>query len=273
MKFAHSYWTEPRSANYDYSVDLTYAALSVTFVHKNGHVIDLYTDTKGAKIFKDIPYDNVYVILDNFINEINPHIWSASKYKALEAMELGTFHIDYDFFLKDDTILGSLENIDMFCQNIIPNNSDYAFVSRYIKKACPDLVLPDGVHYEFSEHILHQGIFAVFNQKLKDEILEKYFYTAREVTRLFPPHLWDIKDFFVPNLLLEEKLVGEIAYKYRVKCLLDIYAEHYLDIQNPNPQCEHFAGNQKKYRIDYIRDQLKEQNPELYEKLVEPTQI
>lgn len=266
MKFAHSYWTAPRKEDYNYITDLWFAAVSVEYIHKLGYTIDLYTDTKGKEVFSIIPYDNIHVILDNMENEIATNIWSASKYKALEAMELGTFHIDYDFFLKDPSLIDS-SNVDMFCQNIIPNNSDYDFVTRYIKKACPDLKLPEGITWDFKDHILHQGIFAIFNQNLKTEIISKYFNLAKQVSNQFPKHLISINKYFIPNLLLEEKLVGQIAQKYKVRCMINIFAEDYLNIQDFNDQCEHFAGEEKAHRLEGVKKQLQELNLQLFESL------
>lgn len=271
MLFIHSYWTAPRPENYIYDADLWYAALSISYIHRLGHTIDLYTDSLGYEIFSVLPYDNIHVVLDDLHKTINPHIWSASKFKALEIAPLGACHIDYDFFLKDFTF-DDIEHYDMFCQSLIPDNADYRYVSRYIRKACikDPVSLPQNIHFDFKEHILHLGIWQLTNQELKDEIIGTYFYMAEELSKKMPEKAWDCPSHFVPNLFLEEQLVGEIAYnpKYHVHCLINVYDEQgFLNIQHQNPYIEHFAGSQKYFRLDYVILSLKEVNVEVYEML------
>lgn len=269
MRFVHSYWTKPRKDDYDYTNDVLYAALSVSYIKEQGHDIVLYTDNKGVEIFKNIPYDEVFNVLDEELKDIDEHIWSASKFKALELEPLGSVHIDYDFILKDDSIIKFDWYHDMLCQHMIPNNADYDFVSRYTRKACPNLILPEGLHYNFTEHILHLGCWAIYRQELKDKIISSYNKLAKDLSEQFPKELWEVNEFYIPNLLVEEKLVGEISFKYTVACMIDIWNDpEKLDLYSENDICEHYAGITKFKKLEYVKESLKKINENLYNMLM-----
>lgn len=271
MIFLHSYWCAPREENYNYNIDLWYAALSVAYILRHNQDCYLYTDSKGADIFKTLPYTKVNVVLDDLHKTISPYIWSASKFISMQQAPIGSVHLDYDFMLKDFELFNTQKDADMICQHMIPDNNDYQFVSRFIRKACPDLVLPEGITYDFYDHILHLGFWQINNEQLKSEILDKYFLFAQQLSAQMPENLWRTSKYFIPNLQLEEKLVGQIAKNYKVNCLTDIWSENYLDLNSENQTAEHFAGQQKKYRLPYIIRSLKEVNFTLFQRVLELT--
>ena len=63
--------------------NIWYYALSVAYAKRSGASIDLYTDTLGSKLLSDIPYDNIYVTLDDLPSDLNPRFWAAGKMYAL----------------------------------------------------------------------------------------------------------------------------------------------------------------------------------------------
>ena len=117
MRFVHSYWTAPNSKNR--SIDIICSAYSVFKIHQLGQKIVLYTDDYGKELLKDIPYDEVYTILNGLDKKINPHIWSASKFISMQYEPLDSIHIDNDVFIYDLDMLKIPENVKFLAQHKI----------------------------------------------------------------------------------------------------------------------------------------------------------
>lgn len=267
MRFVHSYWTAPRSKNRD--IDLLCSAYSVTRVHALGHKIILYTDDYGKEFLKDIPYDEVYVMLNGLSDIINPHIWSASKFISMQNEPLSSIHIDNDVFLYDESLLAIPQDVKFLAQHKIPNNNDYDFVRRYIKKATVNKVkYPEGWDWTCKD-CLHLGIFAFNDQEFKEKIINNYIDVTTQITQVVPDFVFDLNlPTFIPNLLLEENFLGMYTKDVPIKYVCDW---NKINPCEPNEIYEHFAGGNKFGFFEYIKAQLKNQNPDLYEKIMSIT--
>lgn len=98
--------------------------LSYYFASLHHNNVYMVTDSKTKVLFKDIPFTNVFVELDD-LNEIDPRYnryWSISKIKTVEfAAKRGKpfIHIDNDVFLVTE-LPDFLFEADVFCQNPEP---------------------------------------------------------------------------------------------------------------------------------------------------------
>lgn len=268
MRFVHSYWTALQSKNR--SIDLICSAYSVTKVHQAGYKIVLYTDDYGKELLKDVPYDEVFVTLNNLQNSINPHIWSASKFISMQQEPLDSIHIDNDVFLYNTKLLKIPKNVKFLAQHRIPNNDDYDFVRRYIKKATVGKVnYPMDWDWKCKD-CLHLGSFAFNDQQLKDKIINTYVDLAQQITKHIPNTLFEINlPRFIPNLLLEENFLGMYTKDIPIKFICDW---NKLNPCEPNEQYEHFAGGNKMGFLEYIKAQLQKHDIQLYNKIMPQVQ-
>lgn len=265
MRYVHSYWTAPRDENFDFTTDLITSAYSVSRVHALGKTIVLHTDSRGKEIFKDIPYDHVYTTLDGLDEEINPNIWSASKFISMAHEPLDSVHIDNDVYIYDEHLLSMDNSTDFLAQHLIRYNNDYDFVKRYIKKACGNyLDTPEEWDWN-SKTCLHLGSFAFNNQEFKDRVIFYYKELAKTISQHFPVYLYKTNPHLIINLLLEENFLGMMSKNKNIKFICDWET---FKPEHPNEIYEHFAGHCKKIHEDYSLNKLKEQNEELYNKII-----
>lgn len=265
MRYVHSYWTAPRADDFDFTTDLITSAYSVSRIHALGKTIVLHTDSRGKEIFKNIPYDEVYTTLDGLETQINPNIWSASKFISMAAEPLDSIHIDNDVYIYDESLLKMNSDSDFLAQHLISFNNDYQLVSRFIRKTCGKFLdVPEEWDWN-SQVCLHLGSFAFNNQQLKDKVISEYIRLAKAISEHFPSYLYKSNPHLIINLLLEENFLGMMTKNSKVQFICD-----YKDFkpEHPNEVYEHFAGCCKKIHEDYSKEKLKEIDVNLYKSIV-----
>jgi hypothetical protein len=97
MKAYMSLWTGGKRAD---SIDINSWKLALALAKRNYGFVYLVTDTKGAEILKDLPFTDVYVILDDIPKFQN--VWILGKIFAYKyATQFGEpfVHLDSDFYI------------------------------------------------------------------------------------------------------------------------------------------------------------------------------
>jgi hypothetical protein len=123
-----SYWSfnEFDIDNLSDKMKMTLACTRLSYYFASLHYENVYmvTDSKSKCLFEDIPFNDIYVELDdlNNMDERYNRYWSISKIKTVEfASKKGRpfMHIDYDVFLPKP-LPDFLFEGDVFCQNPEP---------------------------------------------------------------------------------------------------------------------------------------------------------
>ena len=145
FKLTHSVWTKPYVSKQKFYMDLICAAVSVSFAHKNGWIIDLHTDSRGFEYYKLLPYDNIYKTLDTIPENITPDHFEYGKYWVLSQVTEDTLNIDTDLFISSycpnaDLIFDRTECAEngdgLGCYTKDPNFKKFAWENRVENCGC-----------------------------------------------------------------------------------------------------------------------------------------
>lgn len=214
-KLVHSFWTKPSLIpRYGYKceqlfLNLWYFSLSVAYAKRIGAPIVLHTDTLGERLFGHLPYDDVKLTLDDM--QAPPRFWAAGKFYAMQAEQGRAIHIDGDVFIKRPGLWERMKN------------SDSDLLVQY-REGWLDTVVRDRLarhmSKDFFEHdcMYNTGVFGIFNEQLKKEILSTYFDTIIKAKNL-PSSLLDDQNF-TPDLVCEQQMVAYKSKGYKVDFLL-----------------------------------------------------
>ena len=179
----HSCWTKPMlkgkerwNIQNQLVTNLWLYGYSIHCLKKIGLNADLYTDSRGLEIFDCLPYDNIYVCLDE-LDEYSERFWSAGKILSLEKAPLGAIHIDGDVFLQKPEILPILNMQGYDClvqmqERLSIYMETYNHLLPMIKNAVGYSI--KGLDYSLNT-ALNSGVFAFNNQQLKDDYIKGYW--------------------------------------------------------------------------------------------------
>lgn len=174
-----SLWTKGRRAD---SIDINSWKLSLALAKKSYGFVNLVTDTKGQELLKDLPFTNVYNILDDIENF--PNVWILGKIYAYQyACSKGVpfFHLDSDFYiwkpfpkeLTDSDIFAQCQDTYMkYVQNEIETFAPQYDVNSL--KQANNTFIPDiWQDYVFTKRInfqpINMGVFGGRNLDLINE--------------------------------------------------------------------------------------------------------
>lgn len=229
MRFVHSFNTQPMFIDI-YGVDalkrllgqVIYYATSVAYLKKLGHEIVMHTDTFGAKLIQDIPYDEVYLTLDNMPKDIHPRFWAAGKIFAQEAEPLGSVHIDGDVFIKRNSLVKMLEKSDW---DVLTQNLEYSIQWMSNKVGLQPIydrrkeLLLEPFGLDLNEpNTFNCGVVGFRNQELKDKYIENY----KKAARLISSKLWDTlsNNNSTPDFIVEQQLLYHLSKGYKAGFVL-----------------------------------------------------
>jgi len=114
LRLCHSYWSKPAQKSRwgvaeQVISNIWMAATSVSFSKKIGAKIVLHTDYDGKEALGWLPYDEIFLTLEN--SAFHPAFWASGKTLAQEVEPTGSIHIDLDVFIKrSNTICNTLLN-------------------------------------------------------------------------------------------------------------------------------------------------------------------
>ena len=214
MHFVHTFWTPPKYSG-DIHIskiiecDTLYYALSFAYLKKLGQEVVLHTDDKGAEILSFIPYDKVYLTLNDIPENANHNMWACGKFFAMKNEPLDSIHIDGDVFIKSEECLNEIikqyNDNDIVVQDIEVNvhYSDYSYLLN------AGIKTPPYSTSKFNDSCC-KGIIGFNNQKLKDEYLELYFNLFEQISE--NEKLKKLEKSVIIDLVCEQ---------YFLKCLCD----------------------------------------------------
>lgn len=286
MNFFHTYWSKPETSrrwdvDYNRHIESTiyFYSLSVAFIKRLGYTIDLYTDSKGKETLGHLPYDNIYIILDN-MNDVPECNWAAGKIESLKYAKLGDVYIDGDVFIKKEScvdIIRKANRYDAFFQghesiSQLNNGDEYIYYSDNI--ALEDFDFPIGIP-TFGKDAYNSGVIIFNNQTYKDEFIKAYEYVLQQVVKnKFVNIRYKINPDCCLDIIMEQRFLYEIGKSYKVGTLLDYWkavdknAEGYKTINDQANEIgfQHVLGFKKYEReeIEKCKVTLKKINSQIY---------
>jgi hypothetical protein len=273
VRICHSFWSKPiELARWDVSAprqtknSLWFYSLSAVFARLVGAEIVLHTDRAGKHLLDCIPYNHIYLTLEN--HDYDPEFWASGKIIAQEAEPLGSIHIDGDVFIKSKHTI----NLDHF------SRSDLIVQSRETAGGWYESAI-DGVRAVLAQHdpdlfrlfdpdrwnAFNCGVVGFNSRKLKDAYIAGYkrFYELLMIDKPF-------RNAWCPDLAIEQAWLHRIASRHEscVYCLLR---------QNNNNEdakrigLTHLIGKAKYTMkiVEQVKSILKQLAPDLYETCAE----
>lgn len=285
MRFVHSLWTAPslkQRWGFDAKIatitNIWYYALSVAYLKKLGQTVVLHTDNFGKECLSHIPYDDIYLTIEEKTTaETCPIMWASSKFYALEREPLGAIHIDGDVFIKSHKCLDMINAgpYDLFCQG----KEDI----KLWEEQMPDIIYEDNdaylQHLKFPEGVrqhginaYNTGIISFNNQELKDKFIESYFYMREQIVNDEKMiQLWETNKDVCPDLVVEQRFLYDLSEGYKVRCMIDYYRKKVNEDANALG-FQHVIGKKKYLQLEICKKVLKQINEELYQKTLRKTE-
>lgn len=279
-------------------ITILFYSLSVAYIKRLGCTIDLYTDTNGKKLLGHLPYDNIYVVLDDMNRNIPLTNWAAGKMFAMKYTKLGEVYIDGDVFIKSEKCLNAIsknikfdaffagqENPKQLPYGIAYSNLDddsqlkrnlYEYIYYDFNVLLENIEFPCSIP-KYGQNAYNGGLIVFNNQQYKDEFLNAYDYM---IDKIINTDFIDIKITEPPyvcfDLITEQRFLYEIGKNYNVGLLLD-YWDRDKETWALNNQCnklgfQHVLGREKRFVIDKVKKVLKHINYDIYERSIDKLQ-
>lgn len=217
MRLVHSYWSRPLEINaYDMDAHRLFgsmwlASLSVAYAKRIGAEIVLHTDTLGMKMFEHLPYDDIYLTLDDIPQDIHPRFWACGKIYAMQSEPLSSCHIDNDVFLKQPNLLEEIECNDIVVQEVEGERFHKTYIAeQYIFKGLPLHILKK---YDIKLNDLDSvncGCVRINNAVFKEKYINGYIELVKHISNTFKNYL-DVESHRTPDLIAEQSRFKWIA--------------------------------------------------------------
>ena len=231
MNFCHSFWSKPlfdkKFGDFNnclYNILLDYA-YSVACIHKHGHTITLYADSKGIDLLSFIPYDNVVKI--DIESDESKHFAAQIKFKALKNMSSQDVLIDGDIFIETSDIFDLIKvnepdlmySFDESNETIFMK-SNYDNIRSYYDKLLSKFNSVDNLHFEVPTidqlRYPNTSLLKIPNQELKDDYIKQYFYHKNLLKDIDFENTW-------PDLLIEQYFIWNYEKDWTIKPLMNKY--------------------------------------------------
>lgn len=213
LRFYHSYWSKPaltanrwqiRNQHY---LSIIYTAISVYCLKALGQEIVLHTDKAGAELLGCLPYDKVYIDLEN--NDCPINFWASGKFLSVKNGETG-IHIDTDLFITDQKTIDVLADNDYVITHFEKTAAYKNVVNDYLK-----VFKIFNIAHPFNEDMptsVNCGIVKL-PENFKKLYVEAYFNFVNEFTK--NQHLKDMssiehQSLYAPDLLIEQLLLKKL---------------------------------------------------------------
>lgn len=274
MRFVHSLSTRPlgiklynTNALERIAGNIYYYSLSLAYLKKLNQEVVLYTDTLGASLLGHLPYDEIYVTLDDMPDQLSPRFWAAGKMYAMEQEPLGSIHIDGDVFIKSQQIIDLVENSDwdIITQNYedMKWNGGYRGEFPYWQKE-KEFCKQYGLTFDVTEGF-NTGFVGFKNQELKDKFINGYKAITLNHSKLNYNELLH-NDYRTPDLVAEQAFIKQVSKGYKVKQLLEPTEDKTLRIVCNEIGYQHVPTVGKYHCLNKCIETLRQLSPEIYEK-------
>ncbi len=227
LRIFHTLWTKPLKEERT-PVTLLCYAISFHYAKQMGAEVVLHTDTLGAKMLSFLPYDEVYIDLDDIPDNIT-RFWAYGKLYATKQEPLGSVHIDGDVFLKNPMLAEYFSaDHDLLTQSEEGDDwrTDYTYELSQAAIGIDDL--PNGVSL-FYPKSYNCGVVQINNADLKKKYLDTYF-KAVELSLADPTYEGRVKKIIdrfgdkgsiIPDIITEQQFLHEIAQDYKTQTILN----------------------------------------------------
>lgn len=274
MRFVHSLSTRPLGIQlYDSNAlqrlvgNILYYALSLAYLKRLHQEVVLYTDTLGERLLGHLPYNKIYVTLDDMPEEISPRFWASAKMHAMSQEPIESVHIDGDVFIKDQKLIDLIENSDW---DLLVQMYEHDYFSPGYYKEFPfwkkdkDFLKENGINIDVYG-AYNTGILGFRNQELKDTFLNLYKKLAINHSKVYWDELLTNPDL-TPDLVTEQTAIYQLSKDYKVKLLIDPKSDQTIREVCNNLGYQHVITMYKYKQLDKCIEMLKQISPEIYNK-------
>lgn len=269
MRFIHSFSSRPLGVSmYDTSAltrmigNIWYFSLSVAYAKRSGAEIELHTDSFGRALLGHLPYDALYLTLDNMPDDIHPRFWAAGKIVALKEAPLGAVHIDGDVFVKRRELVTDWDRSewDAIAQHY--ESSDWYRYENRLFDRDRRFALSVGLDTRSKGLACNTGVIGFRDAALKQEYIDGYLRMARHYSR-FADTLENTQ--LTPDVMIEQLWFYQLMErrKANLKIVLDDDCPHEYAA---SLGFQHEITMTKFALLDKCKATLRNVNPEIYEK-------
>lgn len=291
MKVIQSFWSKPLfKANEDINVNrynggwinyrycllsMAYSCLTISRFYPN---LELYTDSTGVKLFRDIlklPYHKFHTNLDDIVN-IDEALWAYGKILTYSAQSEPFLHIDNDVFIWQE-FPDRVINAEIACQSLEMINdyslTDYHTAMDYIRKnpsMAPQILLDSECKAS-----ANMGIFGGNNI----DFIQQYCKEAKKTfSQMYDGIMLSECKKGMFNIIYEQLLLTELAKKHNQDITYLIQSQDldeivkYGTIESAQYESKyvHCLGHLKKYKYicEQIEYRLKYEYPTYYNRII-----
>ena len=226
IRIFHTLWTKPLKEERT-TVTLLCYAISFHYAKQMGAEVVLRTDSLGAEMLSFLPYDEVYIDLDDIPDNIT-RFWAYGKLYATQREPLGSVHIDGDVFLKNPQLANYFKtDYDLIVQSEEGDDwrTDYTYELSQYAIGIEDL--PNGMHLHYPKSY-NCGVVQLNNAELKKRYLDTYFKAVKLslLDSTYEDRAAKIIDSFgdkgsiIPDIITEQQFLHEIAQEFTTNTIL-----------------------------------------------------
>jgi len=241
-----------------------YFALSVAYVKRAGHDIVLHTDALGKALLGHIPYDGIYLTLDEMPEDLHPRFWAAGKMWALDAEGTGAVHIDGDVFIKRKELADDMEGSewDFIAQHF--ESSEWYEKENILFDRAPEVCAAYGL--DTHRHgAFNTGVLGFRNDALMNEFIHGYKQMALYFSRVHGGIL-DTENFLTPDVMLEQRYTYQLCKRHGSKVRLVLPGESDHSGKATAIGYQHVVTSRKFEQLDKCRRTLETVSPDIYKK-------
>lgn len=266
VRLTHSWWSVPmldKRWNVEDQIEksMYINALSVAYAKASGAYITCHCDSFMYKWLKELPYDEIFVDLDDLKDKMKcdpTFMWAAGKFVALEKEPLGTIHIDFDVFIKSPKCL---EEMDFEGADFIFSHIEIADYEE--QHSLANIITDVNMNTEFGCNV---GIIGFMNENAKMDYINNY-NSHLDIDY----KVGDDKDINA-DLILEQLYLYQMMNEYSSKTLIgdQRYEQtHTLQERAVNMGFEHLLGRSKysPYLMKKTKKKLLDLFPDIYAKV------
>lgn len=271
LRFYHSYWSKPALEGKQYGVSwrhvstLVLSAVSLLCLKKLGQECVLHTDYEGAYLLSCLPYDDIYIDLQNSLNNGNFPINFFASAKILPRVNLEWgIHLDIDFFITDESVIDLLAKN----KNVVTNFEKTRDYAHNFKTYVP-LLKEQGVNdFEETEELSVNCGLVKLERKLSIEYAAHYFELLHKASKseALMKRTSLLKAKCCPiDLLIEQILLKKMFDSHQIipTTILKKEMKNSLD----TPVC-HLFGIEKFENMYFLLECLRDEWPSVYEKVI-----
>jgi hypothetical protein len=267
-RFYHSYWSKPaitanrwqiRNQHY---LSLVYTAISVYCLKALGQEIVLHTDKDGAELLSCLPYDEIYIDLED--NKCPINFWASGKFVSVRNGEPG-IHIDTDLFITNPKVIDILDK-----NEIVVTHSEETKAYKDTIKMYLDLFTHFNIVHPFygdNSQSINCGIIKL-PENIKKIYINYYFKFVNDFNNnqyLKDASSIEKQSLYAPDLVIEQLLLKKLLDVKQVKpCIV---LRKIKDKREEQHDICHLLSFEKYILIPHMIAWLKKHAPDYWERV------